>query len=63
VSYSVKLRVSEGVVVPEISGLVPDGTITVSGHDDDEKHVLSVTRQGPDGRYVAAASHTHYKGQ
>lgn len=60
-SYSLKVAVADGVATVETTGEVPDGTFVVSGHEDDNSRQLGVTRQGVDGRYVEAASHTHYK--
>lgn len=55
------VKVTDGTAVTDLSGDVPDGTYVVSGHEDERQRTLGVTRQGTDGRYAEAASHTHYK--
>lgn len=60
-SYSLTVAVVDGMPSVTHSGDVPDGTFTVSGHEDDKARNLGVTRQGTDGRYIESASHTHYK--
>lgn len=62
-SYTISVRTEDGQASVQVSGEVPDGVFTVSGHEDDSQRQLSVTRQGLDGRYVATAGHTHYKEQ
>lgn len=54
-SYSVTIKASGGTVEVSTSGDVPDGTITVSGHDSHKDHSLSVNRSGADGRVIQSA--------
>jgi len=58
-SYSFKLRVSnEGhsVQVESVTGTVPEGTFTVSGHESETDASVAVTRFSVTGIQVAQAS-------
>lgn len=59
VSYAINVTIRGPEVSTALSGEVPDGEYTVAGHDDDRTVQISVTRRGPDGRFIASATHTH----
>jgi len=60
-SYSLTVRTHDGQTTVSTSGDVPEGEHQVSGHEDAAQVSLAVTRSGPDGRFVASASHSHSK--
>lgn len=61
-SYTVKVTVSEGKVSTETFGDIPDGMLTVNGHEDAGQASLSVARSAPGGELLQSASATQYKG-
>lgn len=62
-TYRLVVKTEQGVsrVIQEQD--VPDGEHEVQGHDGSDQVTLSVGRRGPDGRFVASATHTHSKEQ
>lgn len=58
-SFTVRLRVVDGMTYVRVDGDLPDGEIEVSGHADDQGRAIAVTQRSPDGRYVAGAAHHH----
>jgi hypothetical protein len=56
-SYSFRLRASGGSVqVESVTGPVPEGTFTVSGHENEQNASVAVTRFSVTGIQVAQAS-------
>lgn len=59
-SYSFRIAVEDGkpaVVEDSVSGIVPDGLITVSGHEDAGNASIGVTRYDPaSSKVIAQAS-------
>lgn len=60
-SYNMAITVKDGQASVVLSGDVPDGHYDVHGHEDQAQRSFGVARKGLDGRYVQAASSTHYK--
>lgn len=59
VSYTLTVKVEAGQASIVTSAAPPDGEFTIAGHDDSTTRQISVTRRGPDGRFIASATHTH----
>lgn len=60
-SYAITVSVTDGTATVATSGEVPGGEFSISGHEDQAARHLTVSRRGPDGRYVQAANSVHYK--
>lgn len=60
-SYTLTVVVKGAETSVTHSGDVPDGEFTIHGHEDATQRVFGATQRGADGRYVAAATSTHYK--
>lgn len=58
-SFTVRVRVVDGMTYTRVEGDIPDGEVEVSGHADASGVAIGVTQRGPDGRYVAGAAHHH----
>jgi hypothetical protein len=58
-SYSARLVTKNGTTVLEEAHGLPDGIHHISGHEDEHRIDLSVTRAHLDGAQVASAAHTH----
>lgn len=61
-SFNIAVGVKDGHVSLTHSGDVPEGEFIIAGHEDDATRSLSVSRKGPDGRFVQVANATHHKG-
>ncbi len=62
-SFNVNVAIKLGTATVTTSGDVPDGEFVIAGHEDSGQRFLSVSRRGPDGRFVQVAQATHYKEQ
>lgn len=60
-SFNVSVTIKAGKPEVTMSGDVPDGELSVSGHETADQRSLTVMRRGPDGRYVQQANSVHYK--
>jgi hypothetical protein len=61
VSYNITVKTHLGEAVVTVSGEVPDGEHAILGHEDTSERQLTVTRRGPDGRYIQQAGSIHHK--
>jgi hypothetical protein len=55
-SYSVNVTVKDGTATATASSGTPDGTFSITGHDDASVRSLSVQLNTGSGEFVAASS-------
>lgn len=61
-SYQITVEYSGGQLGVHHSGELPEGTWTVSGHEDGDSRSVTVVQYHPDGHPLAQAGSTHHKG-
>jgi len=60
-SFRIDVTVTEGEASVTVSGPVPDGKYSISGHDDENRRDSAVTVYGVDGSLKSIASTSNYK--
>lgn len=63
-TYSITVKTTDGAaIVSATSGQLPDGTFTISGHEDTTGAGISVQRRDARGRFRAGAAHGHLRSE